>query len=121
VLLTTRGAVETAGVANQFQLQSGDMFTAELPPQAFDLILLGNVCHLFSAQYNRTLLRRLRPALRPGGVLAIIDAVPSNDPDQARQLTLYALGLRLRTTAGAVYRSTPTPTGHGKPATGSRR
>jgi hypothetical protein len=46
---------------------------------------------------------RLRPALRPGGTLAIVDAQPGEDPAQRWYLGLYALGLRLRTAAGAVY------------------
>jgi SAM-dependent methyltransferase len=103
VLRSTRRAVEAAGVTGQFQFRAGDMFTVELPVAAYDLVLLGNVCHLFDPEQNRALLRRLRPALRPGATLAIIDALPSADPEERRRLSLYALGLRLRTTAGAVY------------------
>ncbi|MGH4010524.1 MAG: methyltransferase [Pseudonocardiaceae bacterium] len=79
------------------------MFIADLPQAAYDLIILGNVCHLFSQNANRALMRRLRPALRPGATLAIIDALPSEDPEERRSLCLYALGLRLRTSAGAVH------------------
>jgi hypothetical protein len=52
---------------------------------------------------NQTLLQRLRPAVRPGGLLAIIDVLAS--PDQAAQpsISLYALGLRLRTSRGGVH------------------
>lgn len=103
VLCATRRAVETAGLTGQYQLLAGDMFTVELPVAAYDLVLLGNICHLFDPEQNRALLRRLRPTLRPGGTLAIIDALPSEDPEERRRLSLYALGLRLRTTAGAVY------------------
>ncbi len=103
VLRTTRRTVEAAGLAAQFQFRAGDMFTADLPQAAYDMILLGNVCHLFSQNANRALLQRLHPALRPGGTLAIVDALPSEDPEEHRFLSLYALGLRLRTSAGAVY------------------
>jgi SAM-dependent methyltransferase len=81
----------------------GNVFTADLPEEAYDLVLLANVCHLFDADRNRALLRRLRRVLRPGGTLAVVDALPSEDPDERRLLVLYALGLRLRTVAGAVY------------------
>lgn len=103
VLRTTRLTVEAAGCTTQFQFRSGDMFTIDLPPAAYDIILLANVCHLFSQDMNRALLQRLRPALRPDGQLAIVDALPSEDPEQHRFLSLYALGLRMRTSAGAVY------------------
>ncbi len=42
----------------------------------------------------------LRPVTGPPQPLA---ALPSGDPDERRLLALYALGLRLRTVAGAVY------------------
>jgi SAM-dependent methyltransferase len=103
VLPTTRQAVEAAGLTTRFQYHVGDMFTADLPTAAYDLILLGNVCHLFSPQANRALLQRLRPVLRGGATLAIVDALPSEDPEERRSLSLYALGLRMRTSAGAVY------------------
>jgi SAM-dependent methyltransferase len=103
VLCSTRRAVEAAGLTGRFRFSAGDMFTVDLPAAAYDLILLGNVCHLFGPDANRALLRRLRPALRPGGTLAIVDALPAEDPAQRWYLGLYALGLRLRTAAGAVY------------------
>jgi SAM-dependent methyltransferase len=103
VLRGTRRAVEAAGLASRFRFHGGDMFTADLPAAAYDLVLLGNVCHLFGPDANRALLRRLRPALRPGGTLAIVDALPAEDPAQRWYLGLYALGLRLRTSEGAVY------------------
>ena len=103
VLPVTRRAVSQAGLDDRFRLQPGDVFTADLPEGGYDLVLLANVCHLFDADTNRALLRRLRRVLRPGGTLAVVDALPSGDPDERRLLALYALGLRLRTAAGAVY------------------
>lgn len=103
VLRTTHRAVEAAGLAAQFRFRACDMFTADLPQAAYDLVLLGNICHLFDQDTNRALLTRLRPALRDGGTLAIADALPSDDPEQRRSLSLYALSLRMRTSAGAVY------------------
>jgi SAM-dependent methyltransferase len=103
VLATTRRAVADAGMTDRFEFVAGDMFTADLPPAGYDIVLLGNICHLFDGATNQRLLTRLRPALRPGGTLAIVDAVPSGDTDEHRRLSLYALGLRLRTRAGAVH------------------
>ena len=79
------------------------MFTCELPQAAYDLVLLANVCHLFDEMRNRVLLRRLHSALRPGGLVAIIDVLTSRDPAEQRSISLYALGLRLRTSSGAVH------------------
>lgn len=119
VLARTRTAVAGAGLTDRFDYVAADMFDVELPEAFYDLILLGNVCHLFDPDTNRRLLARLRPALRPGGRLAILDALPSEDPDQHRQLSHYALSLRLRTQAGAVhplpdYRTWTTAAGYGQ-------
>lgn len=103
VIATTQRAVEAANVGDRFDYIPGDMFTCELSQAAYDLVLLANVCHLFDESHNRVLLQRLRSALRPGGLVAIIDVLTSRDPAEQRSISLYALGLRLRTSSGAVH------------------
>jgi ubiquinone/menaquinone biosynthesis C-methylase UbiE len=103
VIPTTRQAVAASDCADRFTYLSGDIFTVALPEKAYDLVLLGNVCHLFDAPTNRRLLRRLRHAVRPGGRIAVIDAIEPEDADTARSVRLYAVGLLARTSAGAVH------------------
>jgi SAM-dependent methyltransferase len=103
VIATTQRAVEAANLGGRFDYLPGDMFTCELREAAYDIVLLANVCHLFDEAHNRALLRRLRSALRPGGLVAIIDILPSRDPAEQRSISLYALDLRLRTSSGAVH------------------
>lgn len=51
------------------------------------------------------LVDRLARAVRPGGTLAIIDAVPDHAaPDRRRYVALYAAGLLTRTASGGVHR-----------------
>jgi SAM-dependent methyltransferase len=103
VLAETRRSVAAAGLSGRFDYLSGDVFTTALPAAAYDLVLLGNVCHLFDPATNAALLRRLRPALVPGGTLAIIDVLPPVDPAARARVALYELGLLLRTDRGRVY------------------
>ncbi len=103
VLAETRRSVAAAGLAERFDYLPGDVFATALPASAYDLVLLGNVCHLFDPATNRTLLERLHPVLAPGGTLAIIDVLPSEDPPARLRLALYELGLLLRTERGRVY------------------
>jgi ubiquinone/menaquinone biosynthesis C-methylase UbiE len=103
VITTTQHAVDAAKLGDRFDYLPGDMFTCELPAAAYDVVLLANVCHLFDQAHNRALLRRLRSALRPGGLVAIIDVLTSPDPAEQRSISLYALDLRLRTSGGAVH------------------
>jgi SAM-dependent methyltransferase len=103
VLVETRRSVAAAGLSERFDHLPGDVFTTPLPASVYDLVLVGNVCHLFDPTTNQTLLRRLRPVLAPGGTLAIIDVLPSADPAARLRVALYELGLLLRTERGRVY------------------
>jgi ubiquinone/menaquinone biosynthesis C-methylase UbiE len=103
VIPTTRRAVEAADLGDRFDYLPVDMFTGALPPAAYDVVLLANICHLFDEEHNRALLRRLRPTVRPGGLLAIIDVLTSPDPETQRSISVYAFFLRLRTSRGSVY------------------
>jgi ubiquinone/menaquinone biosynthesis C-methylase UbiE len=103
VLAATRRAVAAAGQAGRFDYLSGDAFEVPLPPATYDLVLLGNLCHLFDGPTNRRLFRRARPAIRPGGRIAVIDVMPSRDLTAQRSVQLYALGLMTRTSSGGVH------------------
>ena len=69
VIATTRRAVEAADLADRFDYLPANMFTCTLPPAAYNVVLLANICHLFDEERNRALLRRLRPTVKPGGLL----------------------------------------------------
>lgn len=101
VLPMTRHAVEQARRGEQYVYLCGDVFDIELPPRAYDLILLANLCHLFDEDANRRLLRRLTPCLHAAGTLAILDFIPTASSDS--MFALYELGLFLRTGTGQVH------------------
>jgi len=103
VLSVTRHAVGASGCADRFDYVSGDVFEVPLPQAAYDLVLLGNLCHLFDGHANRRLFRRLRPAIRDGGRIAVIDVTPSHDLATRRSVSLYAAGLMTRTSGGGVH------------------
>jgi SAM-dependent methyltransferase len=103
VLAVTRQVVASRSYADRFDYLSGDLFTLDLGRSAYDLAIMGSLCHLFDEATNHRLLRRLFDALRPGGTLAILDALPNERLDGPRPVVLYALGLLLRTSRGQVY------------------
>lgn len=102
VLSTTRQVVTAAG-CNQFDYLGGDIFTLELGRSAYNLIILGNVCHLFGEESNKQLLGRLYEVLTPAGKLAILDILTNERLDGPRWVVLYGLGLLLRTSHGQAY------------------
>lgn len=103
VLKVTRRHVADDGLSAQYSYAPGDALTVELRPAAYDLVLVPNVCRLFDAATNLILLSRLARALAPGGRLVVIDAVPGESPELRRGLSLYALGLMMRTDVGGVH------------------
>jgi SAM-dependent methyltransferase len=103
VMPATRRAVHAAGEGDRFELVAGDLFRIDLGRAEYDLAIAGNICHLFDETANRDLLGRLYEALRPGGRVAIVDAIPDERLEGPRAVVLYALGLLLRTRAGRVY------------------
>jgi SAM-dependent methyltransferase len=103
VIPVTRRAVLANGCSQRFTFLSGDVFEMPLPEGAYDLVLLGNLCHLFDGPTNLRLLQRLRPAIGAGGRIAVIDAIPPTDEEAARSVRLYAVGLMTRTSTGGVH------------------
>jgi SAM-dependent methyltransferase len=103
VLPTTRRAVAEAGYASQFDYLGGDLFSVDWGDSAYDLVIAGNICHLFGEAANRHLLSLVFGALRPGGKLALVDALPDEQMNGPRPVALYALDLMLRTETGRVY------------------
>ena len=103
VVPTTRRAVEAAGYAAQFDYLSGDLLNMDWGDSAYDLVIAGNICHLFGEAANQRLLGLAFEALRPGGKLVIVDALPDEQMNGPRPVALYALGLMLRTETGRVY------------------
>jgi 2-polyprenyl-3-methyl-5-hydroxy-6-metoxy-1,4-benzoquinol methylase len=73
----------------RIEFRAGDVLVDDLGFEAFDVILLANVLHHFTAQDNAALVRRVSRALRTGGVCAILDLIrtpPSQHPRQIEAL-----------------------------------
>lgn len=79
-------------------LVGGD-FTAGLPAGPFDLVLLGNVCHIYGPEENRRLFRRVAAALVPGGGVAIIDLVRGRSAAAA----LFGVNMLAATASGGTW------------------
>jgi SAM-dependent methyltransferase len=103
IVPATDHAVNAAGLTNRFRIVGGDMFSTEIPGQ-FDLVLLGNICHLFDPERNKQLLARVHAMLAPNGTVALLDILPSDDPAAYRSVALYELSLLTRSASGQVYR-----------------
>jgi len=103
VIKKTRGMVQKKRINSQFKFLPGDVFKLDLPPQAYDLVLLANLSHLFGENNNKRLLKTALLTLRPGGKLALIDVLSREVASDELFIRLYNLNLFTRTERGKVY------------------
>jgi 2-polyprenyl-3-methyl-5-hydroxy-6-metoxy-1,4-benzoquinol methylase len=82
------------GVAERFHTIPGSAFEVDLGT-GYDLVLLPNFLHHFDEPTCVSLLKRLRAAMKPTGVLATVEFVPNEDrvsPPHAAAFSMMMLG-----------------------------
>jgi len=94
--------IAQAGVADRVVVLPGDYHTAEFPG-GNDAVTLFGVLHQEEPDAIRSLLRRAREALRPGGRVFVLDVM--TDPSRTRPAfaALFALNMSLTTEHGWVF------------------
>lgn len=85
---------EKAGIA----LFPGD-FNLGLPPGPFDLVYLGNICHIFGEAENQELFKKVSQVLVPGGRIAIVDMVRGTNPFAA----VFGVNMLVNTSNGGTW------------------
>lgn len=86
----------------RLRARTGSIFTAPLG-SGYDAVLVSNVIHVFNAKENRTLLERVRDALRPGGKVFIVEFFLDDSRTQPPKSSLFALMMYLFTGSGQCY------------------
>jgi len=102
VVAVARENAAKMGVAERFQTIAGSAFDAPLGGP-YDVILLPNFLHHFDPPTCVKLLQRLRPALKPGGVVATMEFVPNDDRVSPPGAAAFALVMLASTPAGDAY------------------
>lgn len=94
VLEVAKENARAAGVLDQVEFVAGSAFEVEFGGP-YDAVLLTNFLHHFDEATCVALLRKVRAALRPGGISATLEFVPNEDrvsPPIAAQFSLMMLG-----------------------------
>jgi len=86
-VLELPGAVESAShIAERYDTTgrvkhvAGDALTDDLGTDEYDLVLINNLAHHFTADQNRAVALKVAQALKPGGVFAIGDLIRRETP-----------------------------------------
>jgi 2-polyprenyl-3-methyl-5-hydroxy-6-metoxy-1,4-benzoquinol methylase len=91
-----------AGVADRYQRLPGSAFDVDYGGP-YDAVLLTNFLHHFDPPTCVGLLRKVRAALRPGGVSATLEFVPNEDRITPPMAAAFSLTMLVSTAAGDAY------------------
>ena len=102
-LESARPHIAEAGLEERITLQPGDMWQADWGGP-YDLVLSFNLLHNFDLETNEELLEKTRAALKPGGVVAILEQVEGNVTGSATNAFVRLMALQYHLFAdGRVY------------------
>ncbi len=102
VVPLTEEYVRQAGVSAQVSVRAGDMLRDDFGC-GYDMIMLNAICHMFSEEQNRDILRRAYVALAPSGRVVVQDFILNSDKTGPQHAALFSLNMLVSTDAGASY------------------
>ncbi len=83
-------------------MKKGDFtkeFVNEFSGELFDIVFMGNICHIYSEEENRRFIRRVSSVLKDGGMIAIEDFVRGRSP----MAEMFAVNMLANTEGGNTY------------------
>ena len=93
---------EKAGVKDRYNLLPGSAFDVEFGGP-YDVVLLTNFLHHFDKETNVGLLKKVRAALKPGGLAATLEFVPDEDRVSPPMAAGFAMTMLASTADGDAY------------------
>jgi SAM-dependent methyltransferase len=97
-----RQLVRTHRLGRRLQTRQGSLFTADLG-SGYDAVLVSNVIHVFNERENRTLLKRVREALRPGGKVFIVEFFLDDSLTKPAKASVFSVMMYKFTASGRCY------------------
>ncbi len=105
VLEVSAKIAEAMGVCRQVTFRPGDMMTAELGAEQFDIILFGYILYYFNPQQVREILLKAYHALRADGLLVVRAIIADEERCEAKTALVGALELLHDAPNSQVYTS----------------
>ncbi len=90
------------GNINNLVLKKGDFtndFVGEFAGESFDIIFMGNICHIYSENDNKKIIKRASSILRHDGMIAIEDFIRGRSP----MAEMFAVNMLANTEGGSTY------------------
>lgn len=102
VLAVAQDLAREAGVQQRYRTIAGDAFQQNFG-EGYDLVLLTNFLHHFSASTCETLLRKVHRSLAPGGLVLTLEFVPNDDRVTPPPVAEFSLIMLATTPEGDAY------------------
>lgn len=103
VLEITKEFVERFGLTKRFSYLPGDMRKIDFGSEKYDLVILGQICHMLGPETNRKLFSRIYRSLKRGGRLLISSFTPDDERSSAVVPLLFAAIQLVDCTEGNTY------------------
>jgi SAM-dependent methyltransferase len=87
---------------HRLEARQGSLFTADLG-SGYDAVLVSNVIHDFNEKENRTLLKRVRDALCPGGKVFIVEFFLDDSLTRPAKASVFSVMMYKFTATGRCY------------------
>jgi SAM-dependent methyltransferase len=74
-------------------------FLGKLPEDPYDIVYLGNICHIIGEPDNRALFKKVHQVLERNGCIAIVDFIRGGNPEA----DIFAINMLVNTPAGGTW------------------
>ena len=105
VLEVTRRVATKRKVQDRFKFVAGDLHEVDLGT-GHDIATLGHILHSEGEARSRTMLRRIFPALAPGGTIAIAEFLVNDERTGPANATIFAVNMLVNTDQGDTFSAT---------------
>ncbi|MEP7353354.1 MAG: class I SAM-dependent methyltransferase [Acidobacteriota bacterium] len=102
VLEVARENAQKMGVADRYSTIAGSAFDVDLGT-GYDVVLVPNFLHHFDVPTNVKLLKKIRAAMKPSGMVATVEFVPNEDRVTPPLAAAFAMQMLGGTEAGDAY------------------
>lgn len=91
------------GVENRYRFVAANLREVDFEREAYDLVLLGHICHSEGAEWSQRLIGKSFDTLKENGKLVIIDYVPDEERRSRLMPLLMAVNALLGTEEGDTF------------------
>jgi ubiquinone/menaquinone biosynthesis C-methylase UbiE len=104
VLAVFEGEAQQRGMGGRVDVIAGDYHAADVPISRYDRLIIANVLRLETEDDAARLLARWAKALKPRGLLVVVDAISDGSAEGERNRAAYSMHLALRNAVGFPHR-----------------